>query len=77
MKKFFVIETDTEMYSVFVYEVEQSFSDQVNYVREAGIRAVVHESPGPKFYGKLDSLLITRNTLENAAPITPEIKVQS
>ena len=75
MRRFFVIEADTNYNTVWVHEVTQTFTDTVNYHREASADSVINDFLGPKFYGKLDALLITAEKLKNAPPIvvvTPE-----
>lgn len=72
MERYFVIEV--EDHSVWVYEVSRDFSSTVDYKREAESHSIVssHGAPTPKFYGKLDALLLTADRIEKAAPITPE-----
>jgi hypothetical protein len=78
MKRFVVIECDTEFSSVFVHEVKQEFTADndpakgVAYFRNPSDHALICDQPGPKFYGRLDALLITAGKIKNAAPIEPE-----
>jgi len=72
MKRHFVIECDTEYNSVFVYEVSRDFSSTVDYHREPVVEAVFHDFLSPKFYGKLDAILFSKERIENAPPITPQ-----
>lgn len=71
MKKFFVIQCDTEDDYVFVKEVTRTFTKTVEYRHEAGDVPVVSGRLSPKFYGRLDALLITSDKVEQAAPIVP------
>ena len=77
MKRCIIIECDTEDSDVWVYTAEKEFtayggSKSVAYYRDAGQHSLILAVPGPRFYGKLDTLLITREKIQNAAPITPE-----
>jgi len=77
MKRFFVIDADTEMHSVFVHELTREFTAEdgdraIAYHRAASADSLICDSLSPRFYGKLDALLITADKLNNAAPITPE-----
>lgn len=75
MKRYFVIEADTEMYSAFVYEVSREMDKHGNiyvYGRPVMEDPIFNQVPGPKFYGKLHTLLVTQETLKLAKPIEPE-----
>lgn len=78
MKRFFVIECDTEYNSIWVHEVGKEFTAEkddnrgVQYFRSPSQQPLICEFPGPKFYGQLDTLLITKNKLEQAEAIVPE-----
>ena len=81
MKRMYVIECDTEHWSAFVYELTSRTFDMGSgkpeeerylYSRPFGTEALFNHQPGPKFYGKLHPLLITKDTLEKAQPIEPE-----
>ena len=77
MKRCIIIECDTEDSDVWVYTAEREFtayggSKSVAYYRDAGQHSLIFAEPGPKFYGKLDTLLITKDRIQNAPPITPE-----
>ena len=84
MKLHYVIECDTEMYSVFVRSVKQEYSSdpdagdkQVIYYHSANEPIPVMEPLGPKFYGHLDALLVTKGKIEDAAPVTPEAELNA
>jgi len=74
MRRCFVIEADTDNYSAFVYEVQRT-NDTNDYIyrREMGGNALFNELPGPKLYGKLHPLLVTKDTILKAKPIEPEL----
>ena len=78
MKRFVVIECDTEYSSVFVHHVEQEYTAEedpakgVAYYRNPSDHALICDQPGPKFYGRLDALLVTRGKIEHAPAIIPE-----
>ena len=82
MKKQFVIECDTDMYSAFVYEItsrkyivgQDGAPDQYVYARNITDERLFNTDIGPKFYGKLDKVLFTKNTIALAEPIEPEIE---
>lgn len=71
MERQFVIECDSRSNVVFVREVTRNYSSTVNYHHEAGAEILVSGHPDPEFYGKLDALLVTRDRIQNAPPITP------
>jgi hypothetical protein len=78
MKRYFVIDVDSEFSSVRVLEVTQDFEHgTVNYHRGASDSSLINAEPSPKFYGQLDALLVTSEKLAKAEPITPELAVQS
>lgn len=72
MRQQIVIETDSEMGTVFAYAVSMDYTDKVNYRREASDKPLLCRVLGPKFYGELDALLVTADKIKDAAPITPE-----
>lgn len=73
MKRQFVIDCDTAYHTVAVYEVTKEITaDGVEYKRDTE-ESIFNEFLGPKFYGKLDAILISRDRLENAKPIDPEM----
>ena len=75
MRRCFVIEADTDNYSAFVYEVFRKMSDDANsyvYSRQVTEDPLFNTIPGPKFYGQLDPLLVTKDRIKNAKPIEPE-----
>lgn len=79
MRKTFIIECDSSMDSVFLYEAESEYEYKPGEVdRQVAVRGekITNEYPTPKFYGILDSLLITaervRNKFANVRPIIPE-----
>ena len=78
MKRCFVIEADTDIYSAFVYEVERT-NDVDHYIYKRVIEkgALFNTVPGPKFYGQLQPLLVTKATLMDAKPIEPEFDVSA
>jgi hypothetical protein len=82
MKRFIVIECDTEFSSVFVHEVKQEYTADedpdkgVGYFRNPSDHALICDQPGPKFYGRLDALLVTRGKIEHAPAIIPETMVE-
>ncbi len=76
MKRFFVIECDTEFYSVYVYEVQRRFTEKVVYEHEACAEMAICGPVSPKFYGQLDRLLVTKASIAEASPITPEAPVE-
>jgi hypothetical protein len=82
MKRFIVIECDTEFNPIFTYEVSREFTADddpnkgVAYYRHPADHSLFMELLGPKFYGKLDALLINRSRIEDAAPIEPETMVE-
>jgi len=72
MKKYIVIEADTNYYSLFAYEVSRKMDDKGDdyvYRRKAGCEALVQALDRPRFFGTLDVLLPTAETLRSAAPI--------
>jgi hypothetical protein len=72
-EKFFVVECDTEYSAVYVYEVSKDYEGgTVNYHRSAKDGSVVNGHLTPKFYGKLDALLVTADKIKDAKPIVPE-----
>jgi hypothetical protein len=75
MKQSFVIDVDTELSCVFVFAVQQSFTgaNVVRYERPiyGSERPVIIGTPDPRFYGRLDALLMTSDKLANAEPIVP------
>ena len=78
MKRFIVIECDTEFSSVFVREARQDYRDgTVNYRHEAGANSLICDSPSPRFYGRLDALMITRDRIEKAKPIIIERQAET
>jgi hypothetical protein len=76
VKRFLVIECGNENYFLHVHEVEQSYDHEdkgVVYRRRPDQSAILLGEVGdPKFFGKLNALLFTANSIEQAAPITPE-----
>ena len=80
MKRTFVIECDTKYSSAFVYEVEREplggSGDKYTYSRNVGSDAIFNAVPDRRFYGKLDVLLTTKEHLEKATPITPELPIK-
>lgn len=73
MERHFVVECDSAMSTVFVYEVTKEYtSEGAVYHREAERGQLFNEFPGPKLYGKLDLLLITADRIKDAKPIAPE-----
>lgn len=86
MKTFFIVEADTEMHSLFAYRAEyvrdpSDFHFMV-YRRKLGIDADVQQIDPSTFYGQLNALLPTKETINHApkmklaapdaAPIMPE-----
>lgn len=72
-KRFFVVECDSEFNSVYVYAVNKDYKHgTVNYHHNATDASVVSGPLGPKFYGQLNSILVTSETIRNAEPITPD-----
>lgn len=73
MKTFFIIEADTEMHSLFAYAVEREndgVGDFYIYKRRMACDATVQEIDPPKFFGQLNALLPTRETINHAKPLT-------
>jgi hypothetical protein len=73
MKKTFIIECDSNMSTVFLYEAKTECRAE-GHVAVRGEK-IVNEYPTPKFYGILDSLIITddrmRARFANVKPIVP------
>lgn len=71
MQSIYVIEADDKMMSLFVFKVTKKYTpDGIVYVREGDPeKAVLQDFSCPKFYGQLDSLLITESKLKDAEPI--------
>jgi hypothetical protein len=78
MKRCIVLCCDSESPYVRGLEVQQTFSgtvrNQVEYICDAGQRSIILERIGPRLYGKLQALLFSSETIENAAPVEPEVK---
>lgn len=77
MKKTFIIECDSDMDTIFLYEAGNPIYE-VSRDRWIVIRGekIINSHPDAKFYGILDSLLITssrvRSRFSNVLPIIPE-----
>src|ERR1700691_3162253 len=77
MQRFLVIECSTEYNSVWVYEVQREFTSNqadkgVTYYRSPSDSSLFLDPIDPKFYGKLDAVLITRQKIDEAQPMEPE-----
>lgn len=71
MKKTFIIECDSEMSTVFLYEAtEPKFNDD-KWIVERGEK-ITNRYPDPKFYGVLDSLLITSDRIAEPKEVVPD-----
>jgi len=76
MKKSFIIECDSDMESVFLYEGEMKYETSGD--RWVAVRGekIINSYPDPKFFGILDSLLITQSRVvskfANVLPLIPE-----
>ena len=73
MKQFFVIEVDDDGFTR-VLKVEREYATTgVSYNRGAKDDSLINAFElNPRFYGRLDALLITPAKLAAAAPIVPE-----
>ena len=67
-----MIDVDSDSDFVHLFEVTKTYSETVDYHRSSGALSLIVERANPKFYGKLDALLLTNEKLANAAPIQPE-----
>jgi hypothetical protein len=81
MQRFMVIECSTEYNSVWVYEVQREFTSNqadkgVTYYRSPSDSSLFFDPIDPKFYGKLDAVLISRQKIDEAQPIEPETMVE-
>jgi hypothetical protein len=68
MKTIFIVEADTELYSLFAYRAEYvpDASDFIVYRRKIDIDADVQQIDPSKFYGQLNALLPTWDTINHA-----------
>lgn len=68
MQTFFVIEADTDMHSLFAYRLEYTPTpdDFKTFRRKIGADADVQELDPSKFFGKLNSMLPTRESVRSA-----------
>ena len=75
MLKTFIIECDSEMESVFLYEAEKKLDATGHWIAVRGDK-VINAMPDAKFYGILDSLIITESRMlrrfKNVPSLTPE-----
>jgi len=72
MKTYIVIEADTTMHSLFAFVATReldSTGDNYIYTRPAGAEPAVQEIDLPKFFGKLNALLPTKDTVNRAEPM--------
>lgn len=77
MKTQFVIECDTDYCTISVHEVTKKITgDGVEYGREV-CNPIFSDFIGPRFYGKLDTLLISRERIKEAPPITPQMPIEA
>lgn len=71
-KKFFLVESDTDIHSLFAFELSEGelvTKDGIavdTYTRELGRDPVVAGSNRPKFFGQLSALLVTKDDLAKA-----------
>ena len=76
MKQAFIIETDSEMSSVFLYEGQAKYDTKEDRWVIVRGEKIINALPDPKFYGILDSLIITQPRIlkrfQKVKPITPE-----
>lgn len=74
-KRFFLVESDTNIHSLFAFELsegELTTSDGVTsdtYKRELGRDPVIAGCDRPKFFGQLSALLVTKDDLAKAPPM--------
>ena len=74
MKRYLLIEANTENEYLHVYEVQkQRSTETLNFSCAPAGCLVLTKRCGPEFYGHLDALLVTKDKIEKAAPIVPDI----
>lgn len=68
MKKLFLVEADTDYFSLAAYELTQGVSnpDSWIYSRPIGSKPIITHIDPALFFGKLNELCITKERLENA-----------
>lgn len=74
MKRYIVIEADTEMYSLFAYEVSRqtdATADNYIYQRVMGCEPTAQAIDPGKFFGMVNSLLPTAESIKT----TPALKL--
>lgn len=72
MKRYILIESDTDMSSLFMYQVTQVSADR--FERSHDFANHLDEA---KFFGMVRRCLVTKEDLGGAKEITPEIEVAS
>lgn len=73
MKRIFIVESDTEYSSLFLYEARVLPDGKIEKVGGH----IFNSMDLPKFYGAVNAAMVTKDTLTKAAPIELKEQVQA